>query len=207
MSGNKVVRLAVLAFSLVGLMSASALGQSGNPQRTTAKPANAEEVIDAALKAAGEGDWASAESNFREAKRLEPNRGLWRVQLTLALGQQKKWKEAFAELDATVKLGAADWVLTINPKLPDGKVAFINTDIFGDDKQGIARYVKAVKEGKKVDSVAKDIGVKLDAFAKQNNLALIYDISRFKDMPFESGKTLDATTDFIAFYNALYQKK
>ena len=66
-----------------------------------------------------------------------------------------------------MELGVMDWVLTINKNLPDGKVAFVNTETFRDEKQGILRYVKAVKEKKKVASVSNDIGTKLEDYAKR----------------------------------------
>ncbi|MBD0325369.1 MAG: hypothetical protein ICV68_03005 [Pyrinomonadaceae bacterium] len=62
-----------------------------------------------------------------------------------------------------------------------------------------------MKENRKVKSVASDIGVKLEAFAQLHKLALIYDISRFRHMRFETGKTVDVTSDFIAYYNERYQ--
>jgi hypothetical protein len=126
--------------------------------------------------------------------------------LTLSLGQQKKWKEAFTELKRVVELRALDWLLTVNEKMPDGKVAYVNTEIFSDEKQGIQRYVKAVKEHKKLDSISQDIGNKLEAFARQHQVALSYDISKFKAKPFASGKTIDLTSEFIAYYNARYPK-
>jgi hypothetical protein len=52
------------------------------------------------------------------------------------------------------------------------------------------------------NAVAQDIGVKFDAFADEHKLALVYDISKFRKLPFEKGRTLDATRDFIAYYNS-----
>lgn len=198
---KRSLRLATIILFSVCLMTSYAFNRVVDPIRH-ASQATTEEVINVAQRAVVDDDWAKAESGFREAVRLEPKQGLWRIQLVLALGQQKKWKEAFKEIDTVVKGGAIDWLLAINKKLPDGKVAFVNTETFEDEKQGILRYLKALKENKNVDSVATDVGVKLDVFAKKNRVALIYDISKFKGMRFESGKTLDITQEFIAYYNS-----
>jgi len=160
-----------------------------------------EEITKAGNEAIIMGDWAKAESQFREAIRLAPTQGFWRIQLVLVLGQQKKWKDAFAEMEPLLKNRAVDWILTVDAKLPDGGVAFVNTEKFGDQEHGILRYVEAVKEKKNVESVARDIGIKLDAFAKQHKIALMYDSSKFKSLPFESGNTADLTKEFINFYN------
>jgi hypothetical protein len=160
-----------------------------------------EEVTKAGNDAIKAGNWARAESHFREAARLAPTQGLWRIQLVLVLGQQKKWKAAFEEMAPLIRNGAVDWILTINNDLPDGKVAFINTESFGDGQKGITRYVEAVKGKKNADSVSRDIGVKLEAFANQRKITLLYDISRFKRLPFESGGTIDLTDEFITYYN------
>jgi tetratricopeptide (TPR) repeat protein len=195
--------LAAIAFNLLCFLSHPAFSESCNPSWTTGQAAQLEEAITAGNKAISEGDWAKAESHFREAMTLEPTQGLWRIQLVLVLGQQKKWKEAFAEFEKVMQHGDVSWVLGINKKLPDGTVAFVNTEIFRDEQKGISRYVKAVKEKKKVESIAADIGKKLDAYAKQHKIALLYDISSFKNMRFESGNTADVTSDFIAYYNGL----
>jgi hypothetical protein len=203
---RKITILVAIAFNLIYLMSVSVLSQNTNQEQNLSKQDRLNEVVNAGNKSIVDDDWVNAEVHFREAVKLQPKQALWHIQLLITLGQQKKWKEAFKEMDTVVKeLSAADWVLSINQKIPDGKVAIINTEIFGDEQNGIRRYVKAVKEKKKVDSVAKDIGVKIDEFAKLNNLALIYDIGRFKNMPFASGKTIDVTSDFIAFYNGRYK--
>ena len=178
-------RLMLLTFiALTLFITVPAFSQNGSPSQTPDRASSLEEVIKVGNNSIIEGDWAKAESNFREAVRLEPRQTLWRIQLILALGQQKKWKEAFKEFDKVTELGVMDWVLTINEKMPDGSVAFVNTETFGDEKRGIFRYVKAVKERKKVNSISNDIGAKLADFAKRNNLALIYDVSRFKDTSF-----------------------
>jgi hypothetical protein len=205
MRHKKIFLLAALSFSLVSLFNDSAFSQTRNPSQSKGGAMTTEEAVRAGNKAIVEDDWANAELSFREAARLDSEQALWRIQLAIALGQQKKWKEAFKEVEESVRLGALDWLLTINEKMPDGKVAYVNTEIFGDEQQGISRYVKAVKENKKVKSVASDIGVKLEAFAKLHKLALIYDISKFRHLRFETGKTTDATSDFIAYYNKLYK--
>jgi hypothetical protein len=199
----KIRLLIVIAFNVLLVMSHSAFSESGKPSRTFSQAATLEEIIAAGNKAIKEGDWAKAEPHFREAIRLEPMQGLWRVQLLFVLCQQKKWKEAWAEVEIIMQRGDVSWVLVINQKMKDGNVAFINTEVFGDEQKGITRYVKAVKEKKKTDSIAADIGKKLDAFARQNKIALIYDISKLKDPRFESGNTTDVTSDFIAYYNGL----
>jgi hypothetical protein len=56
-----------------------------------------------------------------------------------------------------------------------------------------------------VSSIAGDIGAKLDAFAKQHKTALMYDISKFKNVRFASGNTLDVTNEFIVHYNERYK--
>jgi hypothetical protein len=203
MRPERIMMLAVLAFNLIFSMSDSALTPCSNASQDSGA-ATADEIVNAAIKSVNEDDWPTAESKFREAMRLEPKQALWHIQLTIALSQQKKWKEAFKEVDKLSELGAIDWLLTMNKKMPDGKVAFVNTEIFGDEQQGISRYLKAVKEKKNVASISEDIGNKLEAFAKQNKIALTYDISKFKNMRFASGKTPDVTADFIAYYNALY---
>ncbi len=134
--------------------------------------------------------------------RLAPTQGLWRIQLVLALSQQKKWKAAQKEMVPLLRNGAVDWILNFNKDLSDGKVAFVNTAVFANEQRGISRYVSAVKEKQPVDLISQDITAKLEAFAKQQKLALVYDISKFKKLPFESGKTADVTTDFIAYYNS-----
>lgn len=160
-----------------------------------------EDVTKAGNEAIAAGDWGRAESLFRQAVKLEPKQGFWRIQLVLSLAQQRKWKAAFEEMQPLASHGAIDWVVTANRNLPDGKVAFIDSERFRNEGTGITRYVAALKEKTEVNSVTRDIGVKLDAFADENKLALIYDISKFKTLPFEKGKTLDVTTQFIAYYN------
>src|SRR3954467_453436 len=120
----------VIVSNLIFLISVSAFGQNN-------KAETIKEVVSAGNKAVIEGDWASAESKFREAVNLEPKNSLWHIQLTLALGQQKKWKDAFKEFDKVMDLGAMDWVLSINKKTPDGNLAFVNTDIFDEEKTRI----------------------------------------------------------------------
>lgn len=193
--------LTAIAFSILCLISNPASGESGHHSLTTSQSATLEEVVAVGNKAIREGDWATAESRFREAMKLEPTQGLWRIQLVLVLSQEKKWKEAFAEFETVMQHGDVNWVLTINKKLPDGKVAFVNTETFGDEQKGISHYVKAMKEKKNVESTSEDIGKKLDAYAKQHKIALMYDISKFKNTRFESGNTADVTSDFIAYYN------
>ena len=160
-----------------------------------------EEVTKAGNAAIAGGDWSRAESFFRQAVKLAPKQGFWRIQLVLTLGQQRKWKAAFEEMEPLAKYGALDWVVTANRNLPDGQLAFIDSERFRNEQTGITRYVKALKEKSDVDAVARDIGVKLDAFADENKLAVIYDISKFKALPFEKGNTPDVTDQFIAYYN------
>ena len=191
--------IAVMSSSLTGV---SAFSNLTRPIRTLNQAATLEQVTRAGNEAIVAGDWAAAESHFREAIRLAPTQGFWRIQLVLVLGHQKKWKEAFKELDPLMRNKAVDWILTFNDKLPDGKVAFVNTETFSDEQQGIPRYVTAVKQKAKVGSVASDIGEKLDTYARQHKIALMYDISKFKKLPFERGNTTDATSDFISYYNA-----
>ena len=167
--------------------------------RAMGQAASLEDVTRAGNKAIVEGDWAAAESHFREAVRLAPRQGFWRIQLVLVLGQQKKWKAAFVELDPLLRGGADDWILTLEQKLLDGKVGFVNTETFGHEQYGIPRYAKALKENKP-DEVLQDIRIKLGAFGRKHKFALIYDISKLKSLPFESGKTVDVTSDFIAYY-------
>jgi uncharacterized protein YbaA (DUF1428 family) len=184
------------------ILSSAVFSQSGNPSRLPDKATRLEEAVRAGNKSILEDDWAAAEVNFREAVRLEPNEYLWRIQLLISLGHQKKWKDAFAEMDTVMKnLGAVNWILSINEKMPDGKVAYVNTETFGDEERGILRYVKAVKQKKKVDSVSRDVGIKLEEFAKENKLALIYAIDTLTTKRFERGNTVDVTTAFIAYYN------
>lgn len=201
MRNERSILLTTLTIAILSLMINSAFSRSSNPARTLNQAATIEEITKTGSKAIREGDWVSAESRFREAVRLAPAQGFWRIQLVVVLGQQKKWKAAFEEMDPLLRNRAVDWILTVNHKLPDGKVAFVNAEAFGDEHQGITRYVKAVKEKEKVDSVSRDIRVKLNAYAKQHKVALMYDISKFKSLPFESGSTTDVTSDFIAYYN------
>ena len=203
MRPGKMILLTSLALCLIAFQCLVVFSQNSSAPTEQDSQSTIEEVVGAGHKAAVEGDWATVESKFREALRLEPDEAQWRIQLLIALGQQKKWKDAFKEMDTVViKQGVADWLLTINQKMADGQVAYINTNTFRDEQLGIQRYVKAVREKKKTDAVARDIGVKMDEFAKQRKLALIYDISKLKDKAFESGKTLDVTSEFISFYNA-----
>ena len=160
-----------------------------------------DDVTKAGNAAVAAGDWARAESFFRQAVKLAPKQGFWRIQLVLSLSQQKKWKAAFEEMEPLAPYGALDWIVTLNRNLTDGKVAFIDSAKFRSERDGITRYVAALKEKTDVNSVTLDIGVKLDAFADENKLALIYDISKFKTLPFEKGNTLDVTNQFIAYYN------
>ncbi len=161
-----------------------------------------EEITKAGNAAIAAGDWTRAESYFRQAVKLAPKHGFWRIQLVLVLGQQKKWKAAFEEMEPLARNGATDWIVTMNRNLPEGKVAFIDTGQFRNERDGITRYVDALKKAVDVTSLARDIGVKLDAFADEHKIALIYDISKFKALPFERGKTLDVTSEFIAYYNS-----
>ncbi|MDT4968380.1 MAG: hypothetical protein QOJ64_3117 [Acidobacteriota bacterium] len=206
MSRMKLTLTAVVAFKLVLLLSIPVLAQSNDPTKQSAESSPIDKIISAATKSILDDDWSSAESGFRQAVKLEPQQGLWRIQLTIALGQQKKWKEAFKEFDKVMELGMVGWVLTINKKLPNGKLAFVNTETFSGDKSGIERYVIAVREKKKIDSISKDIGAKLDEFANKNGFALIYDISSFRGTRFESGNTLDVTKEFIDYYNERAKK-
>ena len=198
---KRPTRLISLALTSLFFMNSSAIYTAAHRADTLQAATTLEEVTKAANKAVVEDNWVAAESNFREAVRLAPTQGLWRIQLVLALGQQKKWKAAFKEMVPLLRNGAVDWILTINKDLPDGKVAFVDTAIFRDEQRGITRYVSAVKEKQPTDLISQDIGEKLDAFAKQHKLALVYDISKFRKLPFESGKTDDFTTDFVAYYN------
>lgn len=168
----------------------------------TAQPTSKlDEVSRAGNAAIAAGDWPRAESFFRHAVKLAPKQGLWRIQLVLSLGQQRKWKSAFEEMEPLAPYGALDWIVTANRNLTEGKVAFIDSAKFRREGDGITRFVAALNEKTDVDSVTRDIGVKLDAFADENKLALIYDISKFKTLPFEKGNTLDVTNQFIAYYN------
>lgn len=170
--------------------------------RPPQKSANLEEVTKAGNAAIAAGDWRRAESHLREAVKLAPNQGFWRIQLVLVLGQQKKWKAAFEEMEPLARNGATDWIVTMNRNLPDGKVAFIDSRQFRNERDGITRYVDALKKATDVAPLARDIGVKLDAFADEHKIALIYDISKFKTLSFERGNTLDVTSEFIAYYNS-----
>lgn len=170
--------------------------------RPPQKSSNLEEIIKAGNAAIAAGDWTRAESHFRQAVKLAPKQGFWRIQLVLALGQQKKWKAAFEEMEPLARNGATDWIVTMNRNLPEGKVAFIDSGQFRNERDGITRYVEALKKTTNATSIAQDIGVKLDAFADEHKLALIYDVSKFEALPFERGKTLDVTSDFIAYYNS-----
>lgn len=181
------------------LIFVAALSVVASPQ-TSQEPL--EEITKAGNAAIATGDWARAESHFRKAVKLAPKQGLWRIQLVLVLGQQKKWKAAFAEIEPLARHGATDWIVTTNQNLPDGKVAFIDSDRFRNERDGIPRYVAALKKSSDAKAVAQDIGVKLDAFADEKKIALVYDINKFKTLPFEKGQTLDATSDFIAYYNS-----
>ena len=161
-----------------------------------------EETTKAGNAAIAAGDWAHAESHFRQAVKLAPKQGFWRIQLVLVLGQEKKWTAAFEELKPLARNGATDWIVTMNRNLPDGKVAFIDSERFRNERDGIPRYVAALKNASEAEAVAQDIGVKLDAFADEHKLALVYDIHKFKALPFEKGTTLEVTNDFIAYYNS-----
>lgn len=196
-------RLAQLFIALTLLSSTidSAFSRSSYPARTLSQAATIEEVTKAGNEAIRVGDWAKAESHFREAVRLAPTQGIWRIQLVLVLGQQKKWKAAFTEMAPLLRNRATDWILTSNEKLQDGRLAFVNTEVFGDEEKGITRYVQAVKGKQKTDKISYDVGVKLESFARQHKIALLYDVSKFKRLPFESGNITDVTNDFITYYN------
>ena len=170
--------------------------------RTFQEAASLEEITKAGNAAIADGNWARAESYFRKAVKLAPKQGFWRIQLVLALGQQRKWKAAFEEMEPLAMYRATDWIVTANRNLPDGKVVFIDSNRFRNEQDGIPRYVAALKNPSEAEAVAQDIGVKLDAFADQHKIALVYDINKFKTLPFEKGPTLDATSDFIAYYNS-----
>jgi hypothetical protein len=170
--------------------------------QTSQESLSLEEITKAANAAIATGDWARAESHFRKAVKLAPKQGLWRIQLVLVLGQQEKWKAAFEEMEPLARHGATDWIVTTNQNLPDGKVAFIDSDRFRNERDGIPRYVAALKNASEAKAVAQDIGVKLDAFADKHKIALVFDINKFKALPFEKGRTVDATSDFIAYYNS-----
>lgn len=185
----------VSALVVVALSAVVALSQPAKDST------NLEEVTKAGAKAIAAGDLPTAESYFRQAVKLAPRQGFWRIQLVLVLGQQKKWKAALEEIEPLARNGATDWVVTMNRNLPDGKVAFINSDQFRNEQTGIARYVAALKQTGEGSAIARDIGVKLDAFADEHKFALIYDISKFKALPFEKGNTQDVTAEFIAYYN------
>jgi hypothetical protein len=205
MHGKRMILLTTIAFSLIGLLSDSAFSQNVSGPRGFSKQVTTEEVVQAGNKSIIEGDWVNAESNFRKAVRLEPKQPLWQIQVVFALGHQKRWKEAFAEIEPLIRLDAVEWLLSVNQKMPDGKIAFLNTETFRDEKLGIIRYLKAVKEGKNVASIASDVGNKLEEFCKKNKIAMTYDISKFRDRPFEGGDTIDITSDFIAYYNERHQ--
>lgn len=197
--------LPALAFLISACLTVSVPGSdhlgSDRPARVNNQSATLEAATQAGDKAIREGDWARAETHFREAVSLAPTQGFWRIQLVLVLGQQKKWKAALAELEPLARHGALDWIVTLNRKVTDGGVAFVNTETFLDERQGIPRYVKALRQFAQVDAVSRDIKVKLETFAREHKLTLLYDISKFKDLPFERGRTTDLTGDFIAYYN------
>ena len=186
---------------LRSLIFMAALSVVVYPQ-TSQESLSLEEATKAGNAAVATGDWARAESHFRKAVKLAPKQGLWRIQLVLVLGQQKKWNAAFEEMEPLARFGATDWIVTTNRNLPDGKVAFIDSDRFRNERDGIPRYVAALRKASDAKAVAQDIGVKLDAFADEKKIALVYDINKFKALPFKKGTTLDATSDFIAYYNS-----
>src|SRR5260370_32779963 len=65
-----------------------------------------EEITKAGNAAIAAGDWIRAESHFRQAVKLAPKQGFWRIQLVLVLGQQKKWKAAFEEMEPLARVRA-----------------------------------------------------------------------------------------------------
>ncbi len=186
---------------LYSLIFVAVLSVVAYPQTSQESP-GLEEITKAGNAAIAAGDWARAESHLRKVVKLAPKQGLWRIQLVLVLGQQKKWKAAFEEMEPLARHGATDWIVTTNRNLPDGKVVFIDSDRFRNDRDGIPRFVAALKNENDAKAVAQDIGVKLDAFADKNKIALVYDMKKFKSLSFEKGTTVDATSDFIAYYNS-----
>ena len=185
---------------LCALIFLAALALSIYPQQAKDSP-SLEQITKAGNAAVAAGEWRRAESYFRQALELAPNQGFWRIQLVLVLGQQKKWKNAFEEMAPLARNGAVDWLITFNRNLPDGKVAFIDTSKFADERAGITRYVRALKDKTATTAITRDISVKFDTFADEHKIALLYDISKFRKLPFEKGTTLDVTDDYIAYYN------
>jgi Skp family chaperone for outer membrane proteins len=90
---------------------------------------------------------------------------------------------------------------TASVKAPASKIAFVNTDIFKDQQAGILKYIEAIKKGKSVDKISKDIGQSLTDFARQNGITLILDISKLTGSIKYSDEQLDVTRIFISHFN------
>lgn len=90
---------------------------------------------------------------------------------------------------------------TASVNVPASKLAFVNTEIFKDPQGGILKYIEAVKRGKSVDKISREIGQSLTDFARQRGLTLILDISKLPDAIKFSDEQLDVTRIFIAHFN------
>ncbi len=92
------------------------------------------------------GEWAAAEGHFRTATQRQSNSPVWRVCLAVALDKQGKAEEVKAEVQKLIELRDVESLLVVPEKMKDtGKLVFIDTRAFGDEKTGINRYVAAVK--------------------------------------------------------------
>ena len=90
---------------------------------------------------------------------------------------------------------------SINTSVPESKIAFVDTGAFGDQREGILKYIEAVKSGKDVDKVSKDVGRSLDAFANQHGITMILDISKLAPAILTVNPSMDITKAFITNYN------
>ena len=106
--------------------------------------------------------------------------------------------------------------------VPATKIAFIDSDVFADEKRGITRYVAAMKslerefKGKStedkatfqkryeetINPIASDISKALDQFAVQRNITLTLNISKLQPAILTIDPATDVTESFIADYNS-----
>jgi Skp family chaperone for outer membrane proteins len=129
-------------------------------------------VLQEGEKYFAQGDWVAAETHFKSALKRQPFSPLWHVCLAVALDKQRKSKEAHAEMKKLVEIRRIESLLAYLEKSKTGKIAFVDTRFFKDEKDGISRFVAALKS---LDDEFKDqldeLG-KLDARIKANEIEL-----------------------------------
>ncbi|MDX6712728.1 MAG: hypothetical protein QOH96_3744 [Blastocatellia bacterium] len=156
------------------------------------------------------GEWENAEGVFRTAIRIDPNNALYHIALIFALSNEHHKTDIIPEVRTCVRLQAKSWLLSVNEVPSPSRIAYVYTERFADESKGILKYVRAKKEGDDArKSVAGNIGIALDQFAKEHSIGLIVDQDELQKLSskIEMGTASDVTAEFIDYFNKLNPQK